>query len=181
MSAIPLAELKVHLNITRTTDDAEIQRVLNAAELWVNAHTGARLGGGTETLSARSLSGSVLVLPATRLSAVTKLTDPDGVVTVPAAKDVDLLAGIVALPYRAAGIWRVEVTFAAEIPADLRLATLIIAKHLWETQRVPGQPEGARPGFGVGGHSEVISTPLGFAIPHRAKELLARYWIPGTA
>lgn len=181
MSAIPLSEFKAHLNITRTADDAEIQRVLDAAESWANHYTGGRLGGGTATFTARSAGGSVLVLPALGLASVTGITDPLGVTTVLLnGADHDLRAGIIALPYRLRGTWTVTVTFPTEIPADLKLAVLIVGKHLWETQRLAGQSEGARPGFGSG-TNQAATPPMGFAVPSRALELAAPYWAPGTA
>lgn len=180
MSTIQLSEFKTHLNITRTNDDAELQRTLDSAEGWVNHHTAGHLGGGTITLTARSLAGCSLVLPAARLASVVSLTDPLGrPATFTGAELHDLQAGVVALPYRQRGTWTVVATFDAEIPDDLRLGTLIIGKHLWDTQRSPGRGEGARPGFGPG--SEMATPPMGFAIPRRALELLAPYWLPGTA
>ncbi len=180
MSAIPLSEFKAHLNVTRTNDDAEIQRVLDAAELWANHHTAGRLGGGEATFTARALTGSVLILPAARLASLVSLTDPFGNVAVMTGlEEHDLQAGIIALPYKLKGTWTVVATYDEEIPADLKLAVLIVGKHLWETQRVAGQPEQARPGFAAPG--QVAGPPLGFAVPRRALELAAPYWLPGTA
>lgn len=178
MSAISLDEFKAHLNITRDKDDAELARVLDAAESWVNSYTGGRLGGGLRTVSARSVGGTCLVLPALRFTAVTELVDPAGRTVVPAAGSVDAAAGIVELPHRMRGIWRAVVQYADEVPADLRLAAMIIGRHLWETQRQAGSPEGGRPGFGY--YNEAGVPVVGFAIPNRAVELLAPYYVPVT-
>jgi hypothetical protein len=73
------------------------------------------------------------------------------------------------------------VTYTAgydDLPADVSGAIVLIAAHLWETQRgsAPSalalqDPNGFDP-----------STPgLGFAIPNRAKELLAAYIRPAVA
>lgn len=57
------------------------------------------------------------------------------------------------------------------VPDDLRLATLIIAAHLWETQR---GPVGVTTQFtGVQGGTVVM--PRGFALPNRALELMDPY------
>lgn len=59
-----------------------------------------------------------------------------------------------------------RVTSASDVPGDLAMAILIIAKHLYETRR--GQS--SRPSSL--GESEPV-LPYGFAIPRRAEELLA--------
>lgn len=170
MSVIPLDELKQQINTTAGVDDAELQRTLDAAELHVAAVCG---GFGPSTLAAR-LSGDQLVLPAVRLTGVVAVRDPDGVDVTLNTDAVNLLSGIVRVPYRRAGTWAVDVTTESAMPADLRLATLIIAAHLWETQRVPGagqgfgQPTAARPG-------------AAWAIPNRAATLMAPYLLPVLA
>ena len=180
MSAIDLTDLKAHLNISHARDDAELQRVLDAAEAWVNRGTGRLLGGGTRTLSARALSGRVLILPAVGLSSVAGLTDPSGLAASPRPEDVDLFAGIIGLPYCRRGVWTVEGTWGADpIEPDIQLAVLIIARHLWETQRTAGQPEGGRPGFGS--YAEAAVPMQGFAIPNRARDLLAPHWLVVSA
>lgn len=179
MSTIPLAEFKSHLNITRATDDAELGRILDAAEAWVNHYTCGQLGGGARTVTARSLGGTFLVLPAARFSALLALADPAGNAVTPRAGSIDLLAGVIELPYCARGIWSATVEYATDVPADLRLAALVIGRHLWETQRQAGQPEGGRPGFGS--YNEIGVPIVGFAIPNRAVELLAPYYLPGLA
>ena len=70
-----------------------------------------------------------------------------------------------------------------DLPAAIRLAVLVIAEHLFETQRRPGFTTDAPAGFGGadGIPDATNSTPMGFAIPSRAQELLAPYMIPRIA
>jgi hypothetical protein len=55
-------------------------------------------------------------------------------------------------------------------PAAIRLAVLIVAAHLWETQR--GTAALPQPGFD---QVPTMAGGAGFAFPNRAKELLADY------
>lgn len=172
MSAVPLAKLKQHVNITNDRDDAELQDTLDAAEAWVAGYIGSSFGIAQRTLTAHQ-SGRNLVLPAVRLGSVVSVTDPDGQpLELGPSVEVNLLSGIVRPPYRRSGPWTVEATFPESIDADLQLAVCIIAKHLWETQRVAGQPEGGRPGFS--GAAQTAPSP-GYAIPNRARTLLERF------
>jgi hypothetical protein len=63
----------------------------------------------------------------------------------------------------------------ADLPAAIRLAVLVIAEHLWETQR------GAAPVGPLSGDDTFPTPGLGFAIPNRALELLAPYRRPAVA
>jgi hypothetical protein len=144
-------------------DDAELQRTLDAAESHVTKRCGPL--GPTETTVTAALSGDQLVLPATRLATVAAVRDPDGQLVTLDTGATNLLSGIVRVPYRRPGFWSVDITSAQDMAgdarlADLRLATLIIAAHLWETQRVPGRA--ARPGFGQPADQPALR---GFAIP----------------
>lgn len=57
-------------------------------------------------------------------------------------------------------------------PAPVRLATLMLLDHLWETQRGPASNP----------VDEELGTPgsFGFAVPNRVLELLAPYMTSGT-
>jgi hypothetical protein len=172
VSVIDLAELKPHLNSTASADDEELQRTLDAAEQHVTKLCGSLTGGSTTVAAYQS--GDQLVLPAVRLTGTPVVVDPDGHTVAIADRDVNLLSGIVRVPYRRRGPWRVTVATSSEMPADVRLAVLIIAAHLWETQRVPGRS--TSPGFG-----QAAAVPTGFAIPNRAATLLAPYMLPVLA
>jgi hypothetical protein len=64
------------------------------------------------------------------------------------------------------------------LPAPIHLGTLIIAAHLWETQRVPGA---RRPAFGQQATEQALRPPVGFAVPNRAATLLEPYRQPVIA
>ena len=173
MSVIPLAELKQQLNGISDADDAELQRTLDAAEKHV-ALTCRGFGAGSNATLRAHLSGAQLGLPATRLSQATAVRDPDGRPVQLRSGATNLLAGIVRVPYRRPGAWEVDVSTADAVPPDLRLAVLIIAAHLWETQRVPG----AGPGFG---QPAATRPGAAWAIPNRAATLMAPYLLPVIA
>lgn len=59
---------------------------------------------------------------------------------------------------------------ATAVPPEVKLATLIIAEHLWETQRGDGN---VRPGVGGGNDEDSLVRSRGYLIPHRAAQLLA--------
>lgn len=177
--AVTINDLAAHLNLAAgppadPVDRAEMQRMLDAALDRVRAECGTA-AAGTSTVPVTSTGRStVLLLPVVRLSAITAVLDPDGTPVTPV--DVDALAGVVRVPAARSGVWRVTVTLDG-LSASLELAALIVAGHLYETQRRT-RPAGARPGAvaaptGPGG--------LGFAIPHRAAELMAPYRLPGIA
>ena len=73
---------------------------------------------------------------------------------------------------------RVKVTYTAgvtTVPADLRLAALLLVEHLWETQRGTqgsGLPEGFEDQLGAG---EGLPYGQSFLLPNRVKEALSAY------
>jgi hypothetical protein len=92
--------------------------------------------------------------------------------------ELDADTGIVRL---ASGGWfagSYRVTYSVgrpTVPAAVRLGILIVAGHLWETQR------GAAP-VGPLATDDTFATPgAGFAVPNRAVELLAPYRQPSIA
>lgn len=177
MSAIPLADLKRHLNITSSTHDAELQTdALDPAEAWVGKYLGVPLGEGWRDFTVTATGGN-LILPISNLTAVVSVTDPDGLAVTVLARDVNLSAGIIAVPYRKSGSWTVTVNVDTAVPADVRLAVLLIAGHLWETQRGTSPSalalQGAEP--------EVFPAGQGYAIPNRAQALLEPYRMPAVA
>jgi hypothetical protein len=71
----------------------------------------------------------------------------------------------------------------ADLPAAIRLAVLIIAEHLFETQRRPGFTHRRPAGFGGADGIPDATNPVGtgYAIPSRAQELLQPYMMPRIA
>jgi hypothetical protein len=159
-----LTDLKAHLNMASTRDDGELLDMLDAADEVVRGLVGS--------FAASSVVERVAVFDGTALlsrkpSGAVDLGDVTGF-TVNAA--AGLLQEVPAP--NGARLTATYGTGGEPVPAAVRLATVIIAAHLWETQRgtaspSPLSPDDVAPGFGAG-----------FAIPNRAKELLAPYTRP---
>lgn len=174
MSVVPLTDLQDHLNM-RPGDNPELQRTLDAAEGHVADLCGP-LTASPQTVTAH-LSGDQLVLPLVRLTDVTALRDPDGQpVTVPVGS-VNLLSGIIRVPYRRHGAWEADVLAGQTLPAALHEAVLIIAKQLWETQRAASGGNGVRPA-GMGADDAAPSVPMGVLVPRRAEMLMRPHLLP---
>lgn len=169
-----VGDLKKHLNITSSTDDDELVDILDAAERVVVSIAGD-WSSGTVTESV-PVSGGTAILG----------RRPSGAVLVngsPVGGYVDRAAGVITglvgySNYSGMVPPRLTVTYdvgAAGVPAAIRLAVLIIAAHLWETQRGPSP-------VGPLAAEDPFATPgVGYAIPNRAQELLAPYTRPVIA
>ena len=123
-------------------------------------------------------SGRTLVLPVwgDGLSVI-EIRDPAGVVVAMDAGLSRLSSGVVGVPVARPGAWTVKVAAdASPVPEELALATLIIAAHLWETQRGTSARPQAFPGGG-----EERPSGMGYAIPNRAAELMAPHVVPTVA
>lgn len=164
-----LADVKTHLNLTSSANDGELTLMLDAAEDVVRSIVGSFTAVAvTERVAA---TGGTVLLSRHPQGEVTLTRDGvavDGFTTNSAAGliyDVPSGYGQLVASYSAG---------PGVVPAAVKLATLIITSHLWETQRGASpsalslqQPD-ADP-F-VGG--------VGFAIPNRARELLDPYIRP---
>jgi uncharacterized phiE125 gp8 family phage protein len=185
VTVLPVADLKIHLNLPDrgTADDDELREVLDAAVEVVENLIGP-LGVSTVTEIHRGVSSDMLVLrrmPIGELTAVsaryaTGVATPLDLVDF----ELDAATGIlrVVTGARFWGTFVVEYTTGrAAMPAAVRLAILIVAAHLWETQRMPGQSRDSLPaGFGgADGIPDATLPSRGFAIPNRAQELLQPY------
>jgi hypothetical protein len=164
-----LADLKAHQNMSadRTTDDAELGQMLAAATEHVVAMVGdLTVSSVTETVR---VVGGTAILSRRPTGPVLSGGQPVGGV-------VDPGAGLVTNLGYHHGRWRpptITVTYpvSSDVPASVALAVLIIAAHLWETQR------GAGP-TALQGDDTTATVGLGFAIPNRARELLGPYLRP---
>lgn len=154
---VTLAELKAHLNKTSDADDAELGDFLAASERHVEELVGPVLWREV-TQTSRDCALALHTLPVLSVDTIGGLA--------PTGYTVDLEAGIVEGLPRGVRLAVVYTAGRAECPQDIRTATLIIAKHLWETQR--GRASNRAGGLAEG--EQVV--PSGYLIPHRAAALL---------
>lgn len=164
-----MEEFKAHLNRSDATDDVELRTYLASATEWVEAELGGPLSVTTYT-EMHTPRGLIITPFKTQLVSVTSITpiSPVGA----SAFDSSLyyadttLGLIVAYRY-----WPAPGPYTVAYRAGLssirerhKLAGLIVAAHLWDVQN----------GFaGRRNTTEFAPTGLGFAVPNRARELLA--------
>lgn len=173
MSIITLSDLKEFLNITSTTNDSELYGKIEVAQDVVQGIVGV-LSPATVAEIHYSLISDVLVLRNSPVSAVTAVSMRylSSLFSVfdPALFTLDPVAGLLRIADGSRFYGDVSVAYttgSAVIPAAVREATLVIAGHIWETQRAataPRRPDNSPPVAG-----------LGYAIPSRAVELLSPF------
>lgn len=167
-----MEELKKHLNRTDLADDEELRTHLSAATEWVEGEIGGPLAVTTFT-ETHCTDLDVLVPRRRPLVSVTSITPYQGTALASTAYRVDTDLNVIALRYVAG--YEYTVIYRAglsAIPERVKLAGLIVAKHLWETQN----------GFaGRRSGDDFVQTGMGFAVPRRAQELLGRSVIAGVA
>lgn len=175
---VSLAEVKKHLNIDDTDSDDELRFYMDAATEMVEGMVGPvarRIV--TETVTGRDGELILNHAPAISLTTVESTQGWTGTYDT-AGMHLDGPSGIVR--YGATGLtwsYPVSVTYVAGrviVPAAIRLATLIILAHMWETQRGGDSPASLLAG---GDQDPGFSPGFGFAVPNRAKELLAPYML----
>jgi hypothetical protein len=155
-----LGDLKEHLNISSAASDSELLLMLDAANEVVSSMVGD-LDGSTVTERVVVPYGGTVILSGRPVSNVQLNGGAVSGFTVNSA------AGLL---YNVGVTGPATVTYTVgggSTPSAVVLATLIIAAHLWETQR------GATPVGPLATADDTALTPgLGFAIPNRARELL---------
>ena len=174
MAIVSLSDFKRHINKTdsNASEDAELQLFILAAEEVVERHLGQVVSPRTVTEDhvvsrpgpLRLRSGPVMSLTSVAAVDGSRTWDVSGV-------SVDEVTGALSTGLGPALSGFVRVVYQAgmsPIPANIQLATLIIAQHLWQTQR-PASP-GIAP-FG-GGDTSLAPSVYGYALPNRALELL---------
>jgi hypothetical protein len=176
-----LTDLRAQTNIASTADDGELQDTLDAAIDVVAGIVGPLDTPAVVTETHYNVSSDVLVLRRMPAGSLTAVSYRYGAVTTALTLsdyELDAETGLVRLAsgLRFYGTYTVSYTAGRDdLPAAIRLACLIVAEHLWETQR------GAAP-VGPFAADDSFSTPgLGYAIPNRARELLAPYVRPAVA
>jgi len=159
-----IEELKAQLRRTDDADDLALRSYLASATRYVEK----RLGGpvSVQTLTERHFVTGFTLVPRKRpLVSVTSITPDFGTVLDPTAYTADTGVNQITFYY---GIWPTWHTLVykagyAQVPENAKLAGLIVAQHLWETQN----------GFaGRRNADDFVQTGLGFAVPRRAEQLL---------
>jgi len=166
---ITVDEVKRHANITSSDSDEEIELMRDAAQDAVEGLIGPVLW---RTVTQRiTANGSVLVLNTLPVVSVTSLTLDGSPATYTSVEggmltDVTVTGDVVAT----------YVVGRTEVPGAVRLAALIIAAHLWQTQ-LGSAPTQLQDNFDT-----QPTVGVGYAIPNRAADLLAPYLLlPGVA
>jgi hypothetical protein len=167
-----LADLKNQLNIPQTdlSNDTELTDYLNAAD----GACAKRVGPSTVTtkteLQSSTFAGGIVLMKSPLVS-VTSVTPIVGTVLQPAVDpslyEVDLDRNGLVITGGGGQDYLITYTYGwATVPLQGKLACLMIAQHLWRTQRggqvasvIPDDTMSMVPGFG-------------FAIPQSALELL---------
>lgn len=183
--ALPnVTDLKAHLNMedVRAHDD-ELAHMLDAAVDVVEGIIGP-LSAAPVTEVHRNVHADVIVLrqcPVIALTAVSRRGGGGVRMSLPLTDfELESEAGLLRSATDGLLVGSFEVSYSAgraSVPAAVRLAVLIIAAHLFETQTRPGFSSSAPAGFGGadGIPDAGMSGGSGYAIPHRATDLLRAY------
>lgn len=179
LPVVGLSDAKAHLNITATTHDAELRRVLDVATDLCENYAGRSFRRRTVTAETHDGGSESVLLRWTPVISVTSVTD-DGT----AVSDYTLAAesGVLWRDELAGTSWStgrrvVSVTYVAGYaspPADVQQAVLETLRHLWTTQR--GSMPARNP---LAGDDYAAGT--GWSLPRRVVELLEPYRLTGIA
>lgn len=177
-----MEEFKAHLNRSDTTDDAELYTWLTVATDWVEGILGGPVAPLTFTERLEVQSGRFF--PKRRpLVSVTSIT-PDLQSSLDSSTYiVDTDRHMVRMQYYtwAAQGWYTIVYRAglSTVPERVKMAGLIVAAHLWQTQNGGGGlpiPGDANPNDPL-----TFAAGIGYAIPNRARDLMAESRLPKVA
>jgi hypothetical protein len=177
---VTLEQLKRELNMSNPTesgdDDGELEIRLAAATRAVEAIVGPMVP--RSVISTRTARGGSIVLPVRPVISVESVNGLYGAASY-VVGDLDLGelgAGVVRLAYGLLPFGRYTVAYTvgrSEVGENLQLAVLIIAAHLWETQRGRSARARSLGDFDSGNPSQdAILVLRGYAYPRRALELL---------
>jgi hypothetical protein len=167
-----LAEFKTHLNRSDVTDDTELTFFLTAASQWVEYAIGGPLSVATFT-EIHWVDGGTIVPRKRPIATVTSITPDQGTALSSSSYFINTDLGTIQFRYGATCNWH-TVVYTAGLSAILdrqKLAGLEVGRHLWEIQN-----GSAGRGFRA---DDLIPTPMGFAVPRRAMELLMPDRMPG--
>lgn len=179
---LTLADAKAQLDITTSTDDAELLVYVEAVTAAIERYTGPVINRTvTEVVTGRGLALVLAQVPVVELISLTPLTAAGAAVN---TDDVYLNPDAGTVHRRdggsfTGGPWEAEYVAGrgTTTPATINLAARILLQHLWRTQY------GASRGLaGIGGGDDVsVTEPVagwGYAIPNRVLQLLEPYKVP---
>jgi hypothetical protein len=170
---VSLEEFKAQLNRTDSADDVEMRSYLASATRYVEY----RIGGpvSVQTFTERQFVVSPTITPRRRpLVSITSITPDFGTALPVSAYTPDLDMNQILFYYTLLPAWHTIVYRAglALPPENVKLAGMIVAQHLWDTQN----------GFaGRRNADDLIQTQFGFAVPRRAAEMLSIDAIAGVS
>jgi hypothetical protein len=162
---VSLEELKAQLNKTDSADDVELRSYLASATRWVEKEIGGPVS--VQTFTERQFIVGQTVIPRKRpLVSVTSIT-PDFTSTPLTSTSYTADTGVnqIYFYYQVYIGWHTIVYQAGQqqVNENVKLAGMIVAQHLWDTQN----------GFaGRRNADDLIPSGLGFAIPRRAAEMI---------
>lgn len=169
MAVLALADVKAHLNITGTANDAELSAFVEAAVAAIGERVGPLEPVARTVRVTASRYGLRVPSPAASLTSV---TDADGEVLTLADLYLEPASGLVTFNDGRAMVSRYyTVAYMAgrdPVPADLKLAVKELVRHYWQTQRGPTR----RPGSTA---SETMANTVpgaAYALPFRVSELI---------
>jgi hypothetical protein len=183
---VTLEDVKKHLNKTDSNDDTELQGFIDAATPIIENIAGPVIqrtvveyyDGGQSRLELNQLP-FISITSVIETYGQTNYTLQEvtlGGVSTGFGFTVDYVTGqIIRRAYNAEarfpiGAKNVQVTYVAgraSVPANVRLATLMLIQHLWSTSQM--NRNGGRPSFGG---DDSFTVGAGFAVPNRVRELL---------
>jgi len=174
-SVLSLQDAKEMLNIPAATTayDTEIAAWVASIQTSLERYTGGPVITRPVTERAEATCGYTAILLRQRpVVAVTSITPDTGAAVSLSDLKIDVNAGVVrralGLPFYAAGPWFTVIYTAGwgtAVPAAFNSFARIVLDHLWATQRGPAS-------MPMGSEETVAIPGFGFAIPHRAAELL---------
>ena len=171
MATPTLSDLKTHLDITDSTDDAELTAYLSAARAQIERRVGYLAATSvSETVRAR---GAMFLLSHRPIQSITTVAAATS--TTPTFVAADL-----SFDGRAGTVWLTDggdlsgtyvITYSsgmATVPDAVFLAVLITARHLWNTKRGNTRRPSEDSSF-------QSASGAGYALPWQAIELIAPY------
>jgi gp6-like head-tail connector protein len=173
LGIISLEDAKTQLNITTSTHDEELRRIIESATEVIERHTQTAVVRRTRvdypvTHCARRIhltwAPVILLVSVRTIDGLTSWNVAD-LHVVPDTGRVSILAG----GYFTGDLEMIYVAGRTVISANHLKSAELIVQHLWETKR--GTRGGPRPG----GMDDTVTVPgMGFAVPRAALELLGK-------